>query len=111
MTTKNINVTIHVDDIRRLADTNLSHVLNRFMSKYTNKVSDLGNGFNGEPKESILNDMADLISIMEEVIPEIAAIAAYVNEIEDLPVATDTQILKDWSNLFKNYLRITNRSI
>ena len=32
---------------------------------------------------------------MEEVIPEIAAIAAYVNEIEDLPVATDTQILKD----------------
>ena len=47
MTTKNINVTIHVDDIRRLADTNLSHVLNRFMSKYTNKVSDLGNGFNG----------------------------------------------------------------
>ena len=95
MTTKNINVTIHVDDIRRLADTNLGHVLNRFMSKYTNKISDLGNDFKSEPKESILNDMADLISIIEEVIPEIAAIAAYVNEIEDLPVATDTQILKD----------------
>ena len=66
MTTKNINVTIHVDDIRRLADTNLGHVLGRFMAKYTNKVSDLGNDFDTESKEKILNDMAELISILED---------------------------------------------
>lgn len=34
--------------------------------------------------------MAELISVLEGTIPEIAAIAAYVNEIEDLPVITDT---------------------
>ena len=90
MTTKNINVSIHVDDIRRLANNNLGHVLGRFMAKYTNKVSDLGNDFDKESKEKILNDMAELISILEDAIPEIAAIAAYVNEIEDLPVITDT---------------------
>ena len=95
MTNKNINVTIHTDDIRRVADSNLGHVLNRFMSKYSNKVSDLGNNMHTESKEKILNDMAELISVLEGTIPEIAAIAAYVNEIEDLPVATDTQILKD----------------
>ena len=34
--------------------------------------------------------MADLISVLEGAIPEIAAIVAYVNEIEELPSTTDT---------------------
>jgi len=90
MTSKNINVTIHSDDIRRVADANLSHVLNRFMSKYSNTVANLGKNMSTEPKEKILNDMADLISVLEGAIPEIAAIVAYVNEIEDLPTTIDT---------------------
>ena len=90
MKSKNINVSIHTDDIRRVADANLSHVLARFISKYSNKVEDLGKNLQAGSKENILNDMADLISVLEGAIPEIAAIVAYVNEIEDLPTATDT---------------------
>jgi RNase P/RNase MRP subunit p30 len=90
MTSKNINVSIHTDDIRRVADANLGHVLARLMSKYSNKVEDLGKNLQTESKEKILNDMADLISVLEGAIPEIAAIVAYVNEIEELPSTTDT---------------------
>ena len=110
MTNKTINITVHQDDIRRLADHNLGYVLKRFMSRYSNKLDEVEEASKNGSKNQNLDKIAELVAIFKETIPEISSISSYLREIEDLPILPDAEVLKDSLNLEENSLGVDGRS-
>jgi len=109
MTNKTINITVHEDDVRRLANNNFSYVCQRFGSRYSNKVAEVASLIENGSKDQSLNYLSDLIAIFKETIPELEAISSYLNELDDSSSA-DTEVLEDLPDLEKDRLGIDGRS-
>ena len=83
MNNKTVTLTLHQDDIRRLTTANISFILGRFLSLYSNKVDDISDKIDNGTKDEAMQNLQDLVNILEDACKELVTIAPLIQEFED----------------------------
>ena len=83
MNNKTVTLTLHQDDIRRLTTANISFILGRFLSRYSNKVDDISDKIENGTKDEAIQNLQDLVNILEDACKELVTIAPLIQEFED----------------------------
>jgi|TARA_R100000995_G_C3364060_1_gene68726 hypothetical protein len=82
MSNKNITMSVHEDDIRRLTLASLTFILGRHMSKYSNQVKEIEDLIQDGTEKETLQSLQKLVSILEDSCHDLSRIVPLVKEFD-----------------------------
>ena len=84
MSNKTITISVHEDDMRRLALASLAFIHGRFLSKYSNKMEEIENLIKEDgTKSDIVQNVQDLINTLQESCQELTKLEPFIREFDD----------------------------
>jgi len=82
MNDKNITISVHEDDIRRLTLASLTFILGRHMSKYSNQVKEVEDLIENGTEKQTLESLQKLVNILEDSCIELSRVVPLVKEFD-----------------------------
>jgi len=82
MNDKNITISVHEDDIRRLTLASLTFILGRHMSKYSNQVKEVEDLIENGTEKQTLESLQKLVNILEDSSIELSRVVPLVKEFD-----------------------------
>jgi uncharacterized protein YfbU (UPF0304 family) len=82
MNDKNITISVHEDDIRRLTLASLTFILGRHMSKNSNQVKEVEDLIENGTEKQTLESLQKLVNILEDSCIELSRVVPLVKEFD-----------------------------